>query len=101
MVIGPVADVSALSIEQLYELYLQIAERDHRLRLQALYGATPPPPGHWEFRPLSRLTFTQRVRQYDQLPGGVGLALRQRLARQAGAYGVDCPAEMHRPRQAA
>jgi len=87
--IGPFMDVSTLTVDQLYDLYFAIAEKDHAFRLLAIYGAVAPPDGHCEFRPLTRDTFTQRVLSYDSMEGGqVGRSLRQRLARQATAYGV-------------
>jgi len=89
MAIGPLADVSSLSPDHLYDLYFAIAEKDHVFRIQSQYGATPPPAGHCEFRPLTRETFTARLRNYDQIAQPVGQALRVRLARQASAYGVN------------
>lgn len=90
MAIGPFMDVSTLSVDRLYDLYLSVAQCDQLMRIQAIYGSKPPPAGHSEFRPLSRETFTQRVLHYDSLEDGrVGESLRQRLARQAFAYGVD------------
>lgn len=90
MAIGPFMDVSTLSVDRLYDLYFSIAQSDHLFRIQAIYGMQVPPAGHCEFRPLSRETFTQRVLHYDSLEDGrVGASLRQRLARQAFAYGVD------------
>lgn len=89
MAIGPLTDISSLSIDRLYDLYHSIAQHDHVFRIQSQYGTTPPPKGHCEFRPLSRQAFVQRVLHYDSLPGGVGISLRGRLARQAFVYGVD------------
>ncbi len=92
MAIGPLPDVSSFSVDQLYDLYFALAEKDHAFRLQSLYGSVAPPPGHCTFRPLSRKGFTQRVLHYDSLEGGrIGRSLRQRLARQAAAYGVTSP----------
>ncbi|EMI55429.1 hypothetical protein [Rhodopirellula sallentina] len=89
MAIGPLADVSALHVDQLYDLYYAVAEKDHAFRLQSQYGSVTPPAGHCEFRPLSRESFTQRVLHYDSLGAGeIGQSLRTRLARQAAAYGV-------------
>ncbi|TWT97423.1 hypothetical protein Pla100_25750 [Neorhodopirellula pilleata] len=83
-------DVSDLSVDRLYELYMAIARSDHAFRMLAMYGTASPPAGHCVFRPLSRETFTQRVLHYDTLEGGlIGRSLRQRLARQAFAYGID------------
>lgn len=90
MAIGPFMDASTLSVDRLYDLYLSVAQSDHLFRLQAMYGSTAPPTGHCEFRPLSRETFTQRVLHYDSLEGGqIGVSLRNRLARQAFAYGIE------------
>lgn len=89
MAIGPLMDVSALSVDHLYDLYLAIATSDHAFRIQSIYGSSGAPQGHCEFRPLKRETFTQRVLHYDSIDGGEpGQSLRQRLARQAFAYGV-------------
>lgn len=89
MAIGPFMDVSNLSVDRLYDLYLAIAQNDHLFRLQSMYGTVPPPVGHCVFRPLSRETFTQRVLHYDSIEGGeIGQSLRSRLARQAFAYGI-------------
>ncbi|MCC9643990.1 hypothetical protein LOC71_17035 [Rhodopirellula sp. JC740] len=89
MAIGPLTDVSKLSIDRLYDLYHLIAERDHAFRVQSQYGNTPPPEGHCEFRPLGRQTFVQRVLHYDSLSAEIGAAFRARLSRQAQAYGID------------
>jgi len=87
--IGPLADVSSFTVDQLYDLYHAVALKDHAFRLQSLYGEVSPPAGHCVFRPLSREGFTQRVLHYDSLEDGqIGRSLRQRLARQATAYGV-------------
>ncbi|MCM2371991.1 hypothetical protein [Aporhodopirellula aestuarii] len=89
MAIGPLVDVTSFTVDQLYDLYYAVAEKDHAFRLQSLYGEVPPPVGHCVFRPLSREGFTQRVLHYDSLDGGqIGRSLRNRLARQAAAYGV-------------
>ncbi|CAN0424236.1 unnamed protein product [Hapterophycus canaliculatus] len=83
-------DASNLSVDRLYDLYLSVAQSDHLFRLQAIYGFDAPPTGHCDFRPLSRETFTQRVLHYDSLDDGrIGASLRQRLARQAFAYGIE------------
>ncbi len=89
MAIGPLMDVSSFTVDEIYDLYLAIAEKDHAFRLQSLYGDVPPPNGHCEFRPLSRESFSQRVKLYDSIENGqIGRSLRNRLARQAAAYGV-------------
>ena len=85
-------DVSSITPERLYDLYLDVAGRDHQFRIASQYGDSPPRTGHCEFRPLSAATFVARVNQYDSMDNEVGLALRKRLSRQAIAYGVDLPA---------
>lgn len=89
MAISHAPDLTSLTADRLYDLYLSVAEKDHEFRIRSQYGDTPPPTGHCEFRPLSRSTFTARVGQYDGLDHQIGSALRQRLSRQAIAYGVD------------
>ncbi|TWT56395.1 hypothetical protein [Allorhodopirellula solitaria] len=89
MAIDSLLDVSGFSTDEMYDLYYAIAEKDHAFRLQSLYGDVPPPAGHCEFRPLCREGFTERVAHYDSLDEGrIGRSLRERLARQASAYGV-------------
>lgn len=102
MAIGPLMDVSSLTIDEIYDLYYAIAEKDHAFRLRSLYGVDAPPAGHCVFRPLCRDSFTHRVRHYDSLDGGqIGRSLRERLARQAAAYGVEYePAEQELRRAA-
>lgn len=90
MAIGPLMDVSSFTVDEIYDLYYAIAEKDHAFRLQSLYGADAPPAGHCEFRPLTRDAFMQRVRHYDSLDGGqISRSLRERLSRQAAAYAVE------------
>ncbi|WP_283430741.1 hypothetical protein [Neorhodopirellula lusitana] len=94
--------MSTLSIDHLYDLYFAIAESDHAFRIRSLYGETKPPTGHCEFRPLTRESFTQRVLHYDTLEeGAIGASLRQRLARQACAYGVSVSGAQSSSRRAA
>ncbi len=76
------------SVEVLYAVYLEIARRDHRCRVQALYGSQTPPPGHTPFRPLPLGNFTERFSS-AQAGGGEQL-FRKQLARWAKVYGVDC-----------
>lgn len=95
-------DVSSFTIDEIYDLYYAIAEKDHAFRMQSLYGAASPPVGHCEFRPLCRESFTQRIRHYDTLDGGqIGRSLRDRLARQAAAYGVEYQSTQQVRRRAA
>ncbi|TWU19703.1 hypothetical protein [Allorhodopirellula heiligendammensis] len=83
-------DVSSFTIDEIYDLYYAIAEKDHAFRLQSLYGNEAPPVGHCEFRPLCRESFKRRIDHYDALDQGqIGRSLRERLARQAAAYGVE------------
>lgn len=102
MAIGPLMDVSSFTIDEIYDLYYAIAEKDHAFRLQSLYGADAPPVGHCMFRPLGRESFTQRIRHYDSIDGGqIGRSLRNRLARQAAAYGVEYKSTQAELRRAA
>ena len=77
------------SIKVLYAVYLEVAKRDHRLRVQALYGKQSPPPGHTPLRPLPLEHFVQRF-QAAQASSGGEVAFRRQLARWAKVYGVDC-----------
>ena len=90
MAIESLADLSDLSWEQLYAVYLAIAKNDHSWRLQTMYGDEPVPQGHAEFRPLSQLQFNERISRAQGIAGGESM-LRVRLARQAAAYQVDVP----------
>lgn len=77
------------SVKVLYAIYLEIAKRDHRLRVQALYGKQNPPPGHTPLRPLPLDHFVQRLQAAQAVPGGEE-TFRRQLARWAKVYGVDC-----------
>ena len=77
------------SAKVLYSVYLEIAKRDHRLRVQALYGKQNPPPGHTPLRPLPLEHFVQRLQSAQAVPGGED-AFRRQLARWAKVYSVDC-----------
>src|SRR5690606_10227045 len=77
------------SAKVLYAVYLEIAKRDHRLRVQALYGKQSPPPGHTPLRPLPLEHFVQRLQAAQASPHGEE-AFRRQLARGAKVYGVDC-----------
>ena len=88
-------DLSTLSSDELYMVYLAIARADHQWRVRALYGDTAPPAGHNEFRPLSRELFSERLATAKTMVGGESV-LRQRLSRQAAAYGVNVEAELSR-----
>ena len=100
MAIESLADLSDLSFAELYAVYLAIAQSDHDWRVRTMYGQSGPPTGHVEFRPLSEAQFLQRVQKAKSISGGE-LMLRNRLARQAAAYGVDIDAELAHVRQAA
>ena len=88
MAIDTLVDLSGLSVDELYAVYLAIAQSDHQWRLRTLYGEQLPPRGHNEFRPLSEQQFQQRLDMARTIPEGESL-LRQRLARQAAAYDVN------------
>lgn len=75
------------SVHDLYRVYLEVAERDHACRIQALYGQQPPPPGHTPYRPLPLHHFEARLQSACAMPGGERL-FRQQLARWAHVYGV-------------
>lgn len=100
MAIQSLYDLSELAEDELYAVYLAIAQADHRLRVASQYGTAPPPTGHWEFRPLAQDQFLARLESSRRLAGGE-LLFRQRLARQATVYGIDVPAVMMRLRTAA
>lgn len=80
-------DLVGLDVDQLYAVYLGIARADWNWRRMATYGKAEPPPGHAQFRPLPFAVFEQRMVAAEQTVGG-GSVLRQRLSRQAAAYGV-------------
>jgi hypothetical protein len=88
MAIDTLVDLSGLSVDELYAVYLAIARSDHQWRLRTLYGEQLPPRGHAEFRPLSEQQFQQRLEMARTILDGETL-LRRRLARQAAAYNVD------------
>ena len=87
--LGPVDAASPLvgSARDLYQIYFEIAKRDHACRRAALYGTQAPPPGHTPFRPLRFEDFEARFFSADQVPGGEDIFRRQ-LGRQAQVYGV-------------
>ncbi len=75
------------SVDDLYAVYLEIAKRDHSVRIAALYGKQAPPPGHTPFRPLPREHFDARFYSSTQVAGGETIFRRQ-LSRLARVYGV-------------
>lgn len=79
------------SPEVLYRIYLEIAAKDHRCRIQALYGIETPPAGHTPYRPLPMQHFVDRFEVAKSMPNGE-LIFRKQLARLARVYGVDCVA---------
>lgn len=79
------------SPEVLYRIYLEIAAKDHRCRIQALYGNHAPPTGHTPYRPLPIHHFVDRFELAKSMPDGE-LIFRKQLARLAKVYGVDCVA---------
>ena len=93
-------DLLTLSVEELYAVYLAIAEQDHIWRMQSLYGGALPPQVHSLPRALERDEFEQRISKARTFVGGE-LMLRQRLARQASAYNVDVRAVISQYRQVA
>jgi hypothetical protein len=77
------------SIEVLYQIYLAISAKDHRCRIQALYGKQTPPTGHTPYRPLPMDHFIDRFETAKSIPNGE-MIFRKQLARLACVYGVDC-----------
>lgn len=77
--------------EILYRIYLEIAVKDHRCRLQALYGNQSPPTGHTPYRPLPLHHFAERFESAKSMPDGE-IIFRKQLARLARIYRVDCVA---------
>lgn len=100
MSINPLHDLSRLDVNELYAVYLAIARADHQWRARAMYGEATPPRGHSIFRPLSREQFAGRLTAAQRMAGGESM-LRQRLSRQAAAYGVDIEKVLIGERQAA
>ncbi|WP_145176532.1 hypothetical protein [Rubripirellula lacrimiformis] len=92
--------MSNLSVEQLYSVYLAVARADWLWRRRAVYGATTPPPGHAEFRPLAFPVFKLRMDTVASVLRGDTI-LRERLSRQASAYGIDIASAMTIQSQAA
>lgn len=93
-------DLSLLPVDELYAVYLAVARADHRMRTDALYGNSQPPPGHYEHRPLPRRDFEERLGLARRMAGGEA-GFRGRIARQAAAYEVDIPAVLDHLRAAA
>jgi len=79
------------SVEVMYRIYMEIAVRDHRCRVQALYGDQAPPTGHTPYRPLPLHHFADRFESACAIAGGE-VQFRKQLARMAKVYGVDCVA---------
>ncbi len=75
------------TMDEMYAVYLEIAERDYACRIQALYGKAGSRTGHNLFRPLSSLEFAERYSSARLTPES-DREFRQQLARQAAAYGV-------------
>ena len=93
----PIGSISPLAgtAHDLYAVYLEIAKRDHKCRIGALYGKQTPPEGHTPFRPLPFEHFEARFRAVFDIPGGEEI-FRKQLARQARVYGVDVASEPSR-----
>lgn len=87
----PPSSIPPLSgpVSTLYAIYHEIAARDHRCRLQALYGNESPPAGHTPFRPLPLAHFAARFEKAKLLPDGER-QFRCQLARWAECHGIDC-----------
>jgi hypothetical protein len=100
MAIEGLQDLSQLTVEELYAVYVDVAESDSNWRRKAMYGDTQPPPGHFKFRPLPFSHFQQRFLAAQSTVGGEA-RLRQRLSRQAAAYRVDVDSAVTRIQQAA
>ncbi len=100
MAIHSLPDLTSLSINELYNVYLLIARADHHWRIAALYGKQPRPAGHSEFRPLPWEHFSERFAIAQSIVGGE-MSLRNRLARQAAAYRIDIDTELRRYRSQA
>lgn len=93
-------DLSLLTVDELYAVYLAVARADHRMRTESLYGSSEPPRGHYEHRPLPPADFAERLRLAGRMAGG-DAGFRGRIARQAAAYEIDIPAVLVRLRTAA
>lgn len=100
MAIEELHDLTQLNVAELYAVYIGVAESDLNWRRRTMYGDTPPPPGHAEFRPLPFELFQQRFQAAQNTVGGDS-RLRRRLSRQAAAYRVDVHAAVTRLQQAA
>jgi len=100
MAIGPLQNLAGLTSDELYSVYVAIAQADHAHRLRALYGNESPPDGHAPLRMISASRFAGRWSLAGRMLGGEEQFLA-RLSRQAAAYGVDVAAEIARRRQAA
>ncbi len=100
MPIQSLRDLSEFNLDELYAVYLGIANADHQWRMRAMYGDAEAATGHSEFRPLSLQQFQQRLDAAQAVTCGE-TKLRQRLSRQAAAYEVDVDSQLFRNRQAA
>ena len=100
MAIEGLQDLSLLTVEELYAVYVDVAASDSDWRRKTMYGDTQPPPGHSEIRPLPFDLFHQRFLVAQGTAGGEA-RIRQRLSRQAAAYRVDVESAVTRIQQAA
>ena len=98
MPLDSLVDLSGLNGTELYAVYLAIARADHRWRVDTLHGDPARPMS--EFRPLTMEQFDARLAAAGTMAGGETM-LRERLSRQAAAYGVDITLELSRVRSAA
>ena len=91
---------TALALNDLYAIYLEVARRDHAWRIHALYGETQRPAGHTPLRLLPMEHFRQRYEAALRTPNGHAVFEAQML-RRARAYGVDIQAALGSLRRAA
>jgi hypothetical protein len=88
-------DLSDLTAEQLFKIYLAIADADRRWRIRSSHGDQQPADRCCDWSPLRREQFLQRVEQSRLVAQGEQM-LRQRLARQAATYRVDVESVLRR-----
>ena len=90
-------EMADLTVDELYLVYLAIAQCDHQWRRQSLYGGRQLPKNQCDLRPLDREQFVQRFKKAKTFVGGE-LMLRQRLARQAATYDIDLSTALSAPK---
>ncbi len=84
----PESSVQSFTKPQLYQIYMEVARRDHQWRMQAMYGGDSPPRGLSPFRPLDERVFWERFQAASKVDGGVQ-AFTQQLLRRAQYYKVN------------